>query len=37
VLARLLADSRSARRILYVNSGEQPIERALDAVLANPV
>jgi uncharacterized protein YbjT (DUF2867 family) len=33
VLARLLADSRSARRILYVNSGEQSIDQALDGVL----
>jgi nucleoside-diphosphate-sugar epimerase len=33
VLARLLGDSRSTRRILYVNSGEQPIEQALDEVL----
>jgi uncharacterized protein YbjT (DUF2867 family) len=34
VLARLLSDPRSVRRILYVNSGEQSIERALDAALA---
>jgi len=33
VLARLLGDSRSTRRVLYVNSGEQPIEQALDEVL----
>jgi len=29
----LLADTRSTRRILYVNSGEQSIEQALDEVL----
>lgn len=34
VLARLLSDSRSVRRVLYVNSGEQSIEQALDAALA---
>src|SRR5271163_942805 len=33
VLARLLGDSRSTRRILYVNSGERSIEQALDEVL----
>jgi uncharacterized protein YbjT (DUF2867 family) len=33
VLARLLSDSRSAGRILYVNSGEQSIGQALDAAL----
>jgi len=33
LLARLLGDSRSTRRVLYVNSGEQPIEQALDEVL----
>ena len=33
VLARLLADSRSTRRVLYVNSGQQSIEQALDEVL----
>ena len=33
VLARLLADTRSTHRILYVNSGEQSIEQALDEVL----
>src|SRR5271167_2605589 len=33
VLARLLAESRSIRRILYVNSGEQSIEQALEEVL----
>ena len=33
VLARLLADSRSTRRVIYVNSGEQSIEQALDEVL----
>jgi nucleoside-diphosphate-sugar epimerase len=35
VLARLMADARSTRRILYVNSGEQSIERALDEVLGS--
>jgi nucleoside-diphosphate-sugar epimerase len=35
VIARLLAESRSTRRILYVNSGEQSIEQALDEVLGN--
>jgi nucleoside-diphosphate-sugar epimerase len=35
VLARLLADSRSTRRVLYVNSGERSIEQALDAVLGS--
>ncbi len=34
VLARLLRDSRSSRRLLYVNGGEQPIEQALEAVLS---
>jgi hypothetical protein len=29
----LLSDSRSAGRILYVNSGEQSIEQALEAAL----
>jgi uncharacterized protein YbjT (DUF2867 family) len=33
VLAALLSDSRSIRRVLYVNSGEESIARALDAVL----
>jgi nucleoside-diphosphate-sugar epimerase len=33
VLAHLLSDPRSTRRVLYVNSGEQPIERAVEAVL----
>jgi uncharacterized protein YbjT (DUF2867 family) len=35
VLARLLSDSRSVRRVLYVNSGEQSIEQALEAALGN--
>jgi len=34
VLARLLRDSRSSRRLLYVNGGEQPVEGALEAVLS---
>jgi uncharacterized protein YbjT (DUF2867 family) len=33
VLARLLPDPRSIGRVLYVNSGEQDIEQALDGVL----
>src|SRR5271156_3621613 len=33
VIAGLLADHRSIRRVLYVNSGERPIEQALDVVL----
>jgi nucleoside-diphosphate-sugar epimerase len=33
VLARLLTDSRSIGRVLYVNSGGQSIEQALDEVL----
>jgi len=33
VLAGLVADSRSTHRILYVNSGGQPIEQALNEVL----
>ncbi len=36
VLARLLHDPRASRRILYVNGGEVPIERALDEVLSQP-
>jgi uncharacterized protein YbjT (DUF2867 family) len=35
VLARVLKDSRSIRRVLYVNSGEQPLELALDGVLGS--
>lgn len=35
VLARLLADPRSSRRVLYVNSGEESIEQALDGVLGS--
>lgn len=34
VLARLLRDPRSSRRLLYVAGGEQPVEEALDAVLS---
>ena len=33
VLARLLTDSRSAGRVLYLSSGAQPIGQALDEVL----
>ena len=36
VLAAVLHDSRAARRILYVNGGEEPIAEALDRVLATP-
>jgi uncharacterized protein YbjT (DUF2867 family) len=36
VLARLLADSRSARRVLYLSSGAQSIDQALDGVLGSP-
>ena len=35
VLARLLSDSRGVRRILYVNSGEQSIEQALEAAVGD--
>ena len=35
VIARLLADARSSRRVLYVTSGEQRIEQALDQVLGS--
>lgn len=35
VLARLLADSRSTHRVLYVNSGEESIEQALDEALGS--
>jgi uncharacterized protein YbjT (DUF2867 family) len=35
VLARLLIDPRSIRRTLYLNSGEQSIEHALDGVLSS--
>jgi len=34
VLARLLRDSRSSGRILYVNGGEQPVEQAIDGVVS---
>jgi hypothetical protein len=33
LLARLLKDARSVRMILYVNSGPEPLEQALEAVL----
>jgi uncharacterized protein YbjT (DUF2867 family) len=36
VLARLLHDPRSSRHLLYVNSGEEPVEQALEAVLSEP-
>jgi uncharacterized protein YbjT (DUF2867 family) len=34
VVAGLLHDPRSSRRLLYVNRGEQPVEQALEAVLS---
>ena len=34
VLARLLRDPRSARRLLYLNGGEQPVEQAVEAFLS---
>lgn len=34
VLARLLPDRRSARRLLYVNGGEEPVEQAVQAFLS---
>jgi nucleoside-diphosphate-sugar epimerase len=34
VIARLLPDRRSASHVLYVNGGDQPLDRALEAVLA---
>jgi uncharacterized protein YbjT (DUF2867 family) len=37
VLARLLADPRSAGRVLYVNSGNRSIEQALNEVLGSSV
>ena len=33
LLARLLKDARSARMILYVNGGSDPLERALEVIL----
>lgn len=36
VLARLLHDPRASRRLLYVNGGPEPIEQALEEVLARP-
>jgi nucleoside-diphosphate-sugar epimerase len=35
VLARVLDDERLARRVLYVNGGDDPIERALEEVLGH--
>jgi hypothetical protein len=32
----VLADPRARRRILYVNSGPEPIGKALEAALAAP-
>ncbi len=34
VVAQLLADARSFRRVLYVNGGEQPIDEALGGVFS---
>jgi uncharacterized protein YbjT (DUF2867 family) len=34
VLARLLHDERAAHRVLYVNGGDQPLDQAVEAVLA---
>lgn len=36
VVAALLHDPRAARRILYLNGGEDPIEQAVEARLAEP-
>ena len=36
VLAHLLTDSRSAGRVLYLSSGAQSIEQALDEALGSP-
>jgi uncharacterized protein YbjT (DUF2867 family) len=36
VLARLLTDSRSVGRVLYLSSGAQSVEQALDEVLGSP-
>jgi nucleoside-diphosphate-sugar epimerase len=36
LLALLLADARSARRILYINSGSQPLQDALGEILGRP-
>ncbi len=35
VLARVVSDSRATRRVLYVNSGEDTIEEALELVAAS--
>jgi nucleoside-diphosphate-sugar epimerase len=35
VLAQLLHDDRFSRRVFYVNSGEEPIEQALERFLAS--
>lgn len=36
VLVRLLHDPRASRRLLYVNGGPEPMEQALEEVLARP-
>jgi nucleoside-diphosphate-sugar epimerase len=36
VIARLLPDPRAARRVLYVNGGDQPLEAALETALEQP-
>jgi nucleoside-diphosphate-sugar epimerase len=35
VLARVLLDDRLSRRVIYVNSGEEPIEQALERLAAS--
>jgi nucleoside-diphosphate-sugar epimerase len=35
VLARVLHDSRAARRVLYVNEGDEPIEQAVERVIGS--
>jgi nucleoside-diphosphate-sugar epimerase len=37
VVARLLADPRASRRILYVSGGEDPVQEALESVLSRAV
>ena len=36
LLARVLHDPRARNRILYVNGGREPLEKALEAALAQP-
>jgi uncharacterized protein YbjT (DUF2867 family) len=35
VLARLVADARLSRRVLYLNGGPLPLDEALEAMLLN--